>query len=219
MVFLNQYIDHTLLRPDANHEAIDQLCKEALHYEFAAVCVAPCWVDRVVALCRGSSVKVCSVAGFPLGSTLERVKVEETKCLIDKGVQEVDTVINIGFLKAGYFDRIGEEIASIVSIAQGAVVKVILETCLLSEEEKIRACELAKKAGAHFVKTSTGFSRSGATVEDIKLLRKTVGLEMGVKASGGIRDLETALLMIEAGASRIGTSAGVSLIENFCRAQ
>ena len=208
---LARMIDHTLLKPDAVRVEIEQLCAEALHYGFAGVCVNPSYVQTAAKLLRGSSVKVCAVIGFPLGATSTAAKVFETIQALQDGAQEVDMVINVGMLKSGDCSFVRNDIAAVVEAARirNAATKVILETCLLTDEEIIIVCSLAKDAGADFVKTSTGFSKGGATVHDIVLMRKTVGAAIGVKASGGIRTREQALAMIAAGATRIGTSSSI----------
>lgn len=213
MKLLNSLIDHTLLKPDASIEEIAKLCQEAVQYDFASVCILPYWVKFAVIALQSTPVKVCSVVGFPLGVNTIETKIFEAQQLIQMGAMELDMVLNIAALKSGDDRTVEKEIREIVKTAGNSAVKVILETCLLSDEEKIRACEIAKNSGAAFVKTSTGFSKHGATVEDVILMRKTVGPLMGVKASGGIRDYETALKMVEAGATRIGTSSGVILCE------
>lgn len=205
-------IDHTLLRPDASREQILQLCREAIEYHFFSVCVNPCWVATCAQAVAGSTVKVCSVIGFPLGANCSCLKVEEAKRAVKDGAAEIDMVMNIGWLKSGDMTRVRDDIHRVVEAGQPALVKVILETCLLTEEEKIAACVLAREAGAHFVKTSTGFSSGGATTADIQLMRRVVGEQMGVKASGGIRDYQTAASMIQAGANRIGASAGIAIV-------
>ena len=211
---LAKYIDHTLLKPDASHAQIKNICEEALKYNFASVCVNSCYAGLVSEMLRGSDVKTCCVVGFPLGSMLSDAKAFETKAAMKQGAQEIDMVINIGALKSGDHSLVQNDIAAVVAAADHkALVKVIIETCLLSDEEKVQVCELAKKAGADFVKTSTGFSTGGAVEGDVALMRKTVGSEMGVKASGGIRDLDSTLSMIEAGATRVGASAGVKIIQ------
>ena len=211
---VNSYIDHTLLKADANKEQILSLIDEAKKYEFASVCVNPTWVKTAAELLKDSSVKVCTVIGFPLGASTSAVKAFEAKDAISNGADEIDMVINIAMLKDKEYDYVENEIHQIVEAAKDkAIVKVIIETCLLTDEEKIKACELSQKAGADFVKTSTGFSTGGATVHDIALMRKTVGAEMGVKASGGVHTHEEALAMVEAGATRIGASAGVKLLK------
>lgn len=207
-------IDHTLLRADASKAEITKLTEEAKKYEFASVCVNPTWVVYAAEQLAGSPVKVCTVIGFPLGATTSAVKAFETKDAIANGAGEVDMVINIGALKAGDDTLVESDIKAVVEAAAGkALVKVIIETSLLTDEEKVRACELAVKAGADFVKTSTGFSTGGATPADVALMRKTVGPDVGVKASGGVRSLEDMNGMIEAGATRIGASSGVKIME------
>lgn len=207
-------IDHTALKADTTKAQIEKLCEEAKEYGFFSVCVNPTWVEASAYLLKGSDVKVCTVIGFPLGATTTETKVFETKDAIQKGAHEIDMVMNIGKLKAGDDDAVEQDIRSVVESANGkALVKVIIETCLLTEEEKVRACKLSVKAGADYVKTSTGFSTGGATAEDIKLMRETVGPDIGVKASGGVRDRETVDRMVEAGATRIGASAGISIVK------
>lgn len=207
-------IDHTLLKAEATEEQIRTLCKEALQYEFASVCVNPTNVALAAELLKGSVVKVCTVIGFPLGANTPAVKAFETEDAIKNGATEVDMVINIGRLKAKDYDYVREDIKAVVNAAKGkALTKVIFETCLLTDEEKVMACKLSKEAGADYVKTSTGFSTGGATPADIKLMRETVGSEMGVKASGAVRDQAGALAVIEAGASRIGASASIAIVE------
>lgn len=211
---INKLIDHTALKPNTNKESILKLIAEAKTYDFASVCVNPCWVALAHQELKNTDVKVCTVIGFPLGANTTEVKVFETKDAIEKGAQEIDMVINIAMLKDKEYDYVENEIHQIVEAAKDkAIVKVIIETCLLTDEEKIKACELSQKAGADFVKTSTGFSTGGATVHDIALMRKTVGAEMGVKASGGVHTHEEALAIVEAGATRIGASAGVKLLK------
>ncbi|RJG17685.1 deoxyribose-phosphate aldolase [Paenibacillus thiaminolyticus] len=211
-----QMIDHTLLRADAVKDEITKLTEEAARYQFASVCVNPAWVAYCAEQLAGTPVKVCTVIGFPLGASTTAVKAYETTDAIANGADEIDMVINVGQLKAGNDDEVERDIAAVVSAAAGkALVKVIIETCLLTEEEKIRACELAVKAGADFVKTSTGFSTGGATREDVALMRRTVGERAGVKASGGVRSLEDVKTMIEAGATRIGASSGVSIMNGM----
>jgi deoxyribose-phosphate aldolase len=207
-------IDHTLLKPTATEEQIRALCAEALEYRFASVCINPTWVPLCAHLLAGSPVKVCTVVGFPLGATLTAVKAYETHQVIAGGAQEVDLVINIGALKSGQDQVVQDDIAAVVSAARpaGALTKVIIETTYLTEDEKVRACLLTKAAGADFVKTSTGFGPSGATVEDVALMRRTVGPEMGIKAAGGIRTAADAQAMIAAGATRIGASAGARIV-------
>lgn len=207
-------IDHTLLKADARKEEIEELCKEAKKYNFAAVCVNPYYVELSKSILESSNIKVATVIGFPLGANTKEVKAFETVNAINNGADEIDMVINIGALKNKEFDIVKEDIKAVVASANNrALIKVIIETCLLTDEEKVRACQLAKEAGADFVKTSTGFSTGGANVEDIKLMRKTIGDKMYIKASGGIRDLETAKAMVEAGANRIGASASVKIAE------
>ncbi|EEL49216.1 MULTISPECIES: deoxyribose-phosphate aldolase [Bacillus cereus group] len=206
-------IDHTLLKPDTKKEAIVTLCEEAKKHDFASVCVNPTWVETAAELLKGTDVKVCTVIGFPLGANTPETKAFETQDAIAKGATEVDMVINIGALKDKNDELVERDVRAVVEAAKGkALVKIIIETCLLTEEEKIRACELSVKAGVDFVKTSTGFSTGGATVEDVALMRKTVGPKIGVKASGGVRNGQDMDAMVEAGATRIGTSAGVALV-------
>ncbi|MCU7738510.1 deoxyribose-phosphate aldolase [Priestia megaterium] len=206
-------IDHTLLKADATEEQITVLAQEAKEYSFASVCVNPTWVKKAAELLKDApEVKVCTVIGFPLGATTSAVKAFETTNAIENGADEVDMVINIGALKDKNYDLVQSDIQAVVDAVKGkALVKVIIETALLTDEEKAKVSELAVKAGADFVKTSTGFSTGGATVEDVALMRKTVGPDVGVKASGGVRGLEDAKAMIEAGATRIGASSGVSI--------
>lgn len=213
---ISRMIDHTVLKPDTVKSEIETLCKEARVYGFASVCVNPCWVKLCAELLKDSEVKVCTVIGFPLGATSSETKAFETKQAIADGAGEVDMVINIGALKDCDTGTVEHDIRAVTDAADGkALVKVIIETSLLTDEEKRQACELAVKAGADFVKTSTGFSGGGATVRDIKLMRDAVGPDIGVKASGGVRDKESALAMIEAGATRIGASAGVSIVKGL----
>ncbi|MGY3724325.1 deoxyribose-phosphate aldolase [Granulicatella balaenopterae] len=215
MTKLSKYIDHTLLKPQATKEQILALCEEAKKYDFKSVCVNPFWVATAKKALEGSDVLVCTVIGFPLGANTAEVKAFETKEAIAQGAGEVDMVINVGALKSNDLQTVKEDIKAVVNEAKGkATSKVIIETCLLTDEEKVTACELAKEAGADFVKTSTGFSTGGATVEDIALMRKTVGPDMGVKASGGVRSYEDAMAMIEAGATRLGASSGVAIVTN-----
>lgn len=210
---LNKYIDHTLLKPDAQQDQIEKLIEEARSYDFASVCVNPTWVNFAAEGLRDSSVKVCTVIGFPLGATTPFVKAFETKNAIQNGADEIDMVINIGALKSKNLALVEDDIQAVVEASGDKVVKVIIETCLLTDDEKIAACQIAKSAGADFVKTSTGFSTGGATVADVALMRQTVGPDIGVKASGGARSYEDALAFIEAGATRIGTSSGVAIME------
>lgn len=210
-----QYIDHTLLKPEATRAEVERLCEEARNYGFASVCVNPTWVKECAFRLYGSPVKVCTVVGFPLGATLPDVKAYETRRAIFDGATEIDMVINVGALKSGDDATVKRDICAVVDAAHEAcaIVKVILETALLTDEEKVRACQLAREAGADFVKTSTGFSKGGATVADIELMRRTVGEEVGVKAAGGVKDLAAAREMIAAGATRIGASAGVRIVQ------
>ncbi len=208
------YIDHTLLKQNATAEQIDRLCAEAAEYHFASVCVNPWFVPRCVKNLKDTGVKVCTVVGFPLGATTTETKVFEALQAVRSGAQEIDMVMNVCAMKSGNLKAIEQEIQALAATVEGsAILKVIIETCLLTDEEKVLACQIAKRAGADYVKTSTGFSTGGATVEDIALMRKTVGAEMGVKASGGIRDYAAAKAMIAAGASRIGASAGVAIVQ------
>src|ERR1041385_7337949 len=208
-------IDHTLLKPDATQQEIAQLCFEARKYGFASVCINPTWVSLCAELLKGSSVKVCTVIGFPLGATSSETKGFETETAIRQGATEIDMVINIGALKARDLDLVAKDIRGVVvaSHSHGAIVKVIIEAVLLNDEEKTIACLLSKEAGADFVKTSTGFASGGATVHDVELMRRAVGPQMGVKAAGGVRTFEDAQNMIKAGATRIGASAGVKIIQ------
>ena len=208
-------IDHTLLRPEATASDIRKVCAEARQYGFFSVCVNPCWVRLVAEELSGSAVKVCAVVGFPLGANTMQIKAAETSAAIIDGAQEIDMVLNIGELRGGNAGAVHADIRAVVegAHARGATVKVILETALLTEPQKITACELAKAAGADFVKTSTGFGPGGATVEDVALMRRTVGPAMGVKASGGVRTLEDLKKMVAAGASRIGASSSVKIVE------
>ena len=208
-------MDHTLLKAEATRSDIVQLCREARENIFASVCVNGYWVPLAASELAGSEVKVCTVVGFPLGATSTEAKVAETEGALRAGAQEIDMVQNIGALRGGDDRAVEEEIALVAAVCHrsGAIVKVILETSLLSDEQKVEACLLAKDAGADFVKTSTGFSTSGATVQDVALMRRAVGPEMGVKASGGIRSLDNVLKMLDAGATRIGASAGVKIVQ------
>jgi deoxyribose-phosphate aldolase len=214
-VFLAGMIDHTLLKPDATPEQVRQLCQEAIKYNFASVCVNSAYVRLCAELLQGSTVKVCTVVGFPLGANIPEVKAFEAEMSIAQGATEIDMVQNIGALKARDDELVRRDIQGVVWVCHsaGVLVKVILETSLLSSEEKARACLLAKEAGADFVKTSTGFMGGGASVEDIALMRKIVGPDIGVKASGGVKTLEDALKMVKAGANRIGASAGVNIVQ------
>ncbi|MGI6284680.1 deoxyribose-phosphate aldolase [Neomoorella humiferrea] len=208
-------IDHTLLKPQATPEDIVRLCEEAINYRFASVCINPCYVSLASRVLRGTGVKTCTVIGFPLGANETSIKIKEAQKAIEQGASEIDMVINIGMLKSKEFSYVGKEIKDIVDVAtkEQAIVKVIIETCLLDKEEKIAACKLAIENGAAFVKTSTGFNGPGAAVSDIILMRETVGDKIKIKASGGIRDYQTAIAMLEAGANRIGTSSGVAITE------
>ena len=212
---LASMIDHTMLKPDATPDQIAQLCFEARKYNFASVCVNPTWVELCAQLLRGSPVKVCTVIGFPLGASAAEVKAFETENALDNGATEIDMVINIGALKARDLELVARDIRGVVmaSHARGVIVKVIIEAVLLTDEEKTLACLLAKEAGADFVKTSTGFAGGGATVHDVALMRRVVGPEMGIKAAGGVRTYEDAENMIKAGATRIGASAGVKILQ------
>jgi deoxyribose-phosphate aldolase len=209
---LARMIDHTLLKPEATRDEVVKLCEEARKHHFASVCVNTTWVPLCRSLLGGSDVKVCSVVGFPLGAMAPTAKAYEARDAVRQGAQEIDMVINLGALKSRDYETVFEDICRVVKASAPAIVKVILETGQLSDEEKIIACSLSKLAGAHFVKTSTGFGKGGATVEDVSLMRRIVGSEMGVKASGGVRTQEDALRMREAGASRIGASASVAIV-------
>ncbi len=213
---LNKYFDHTILKADASSEQVEALCKEALEYDFFSVCVNSSNVAQCAEMLKGSNVKVCAVVGFPLGACTTATKVFETEEACKDGAKEIDMVINIGALKEGAVDFVREDIKAVVDAAAkyDAIVKVIIETCLLTDEEKVLACELSEDAKAAFVKTSTGFGAGGATTEDIALMRKTVGDRLEVKASGGIRTYENVMAMIEAGADRVGASASVAIMED-----
>ncbi|MDQ3211576.1 MAG: deoxyribose-phosphate aldolase [Acidobacteriota bacterium] len=208
-------IDHTLLKPDASRPEIEKLCREAAEFHFATVCVNPAWVSTAAALLRGTGVGVCSVVGFPLGATTADVKNYETRRAIFDGATEIDMVINIGALKSGDVRTVERDIAAVVEACQqcGVVSKVIIEAALLTDDEKVTACTLSKAAGADFVKTSTGFASGGATAADVTLMRRVVGAEMGIKAAGGVRDLEGLKAMVAAGATRVGASAGVKIVQ------
>ena len=214
-ITLAKHIDHTLLKPEGTEKELTKLCQEAREYNFFSVCVNPCNIVKAKELLDGTDTKVCTVVGFPLGQMTTEAKSFETKEAVFLGAEEVDMVINIGKLKDGDYDYVLEDIRGVVLAAGGVLTKVIIEACLLTDEEKVKACELAKAAGADYVKTSTGFSKSGATTEDIALMRKTVGPEMGVKASGGIRTLADAMAMVENGASRLGLSASVAIVNEI----
>ncbi|AZO96637.1 deoxyribose-phosphate aldolase [Halocella sp. SP3-1] len=206
-------IDHTILKPDATEDEVEKICKEAVKYSFASVCINPVHVPLVSKLLAGTGVKVCTVIAFPLGANTSTIKALEAKEALANGAEEIDMVINIGYLKSGKYLAVEQDIAAVVeAVKEKALVKVIIETALLTEEEKIAACVLASLAGADYVKTSTGFATDGAKVADIKLMRNVVGSQMGVKASGGVRDNKTAKEMVSAGASRIGASASIKIV-------
>jgi deoxyribose-phosphate aldolase len=207
-----KYIDHTVLAANATQEKIEKLCEEAKQWKFASVCVNTCWTRFCAGKLRGTGVNVCVVVGFPLGAMCTKAKAYEAKCAVEDGATEVDMVINIGWLKDHKDDLVENDIREVKKACGDKHLKVIIEACLLTEEEKVRACKLSVKAGADFVKTSTGFSTGGATAEDVALMRKTVGPDMGVKAAGGIRTFEDAKKMIEAGANRLGCSAGIAIV-------
>ncbi|MBU1355080.1 MAG: deoxyribose-phosphate aldolase [Candidatus Edwardsbacteria bacterium] len=209
---LAAHIDHTLLKPEADRQGIIDLCRQAAENEFCSVCINPYWLPLAKENLRGSAVKLCTVCGFPLGADDPALKSDEARKSVEQGADEVDMVINIGALRSGLYREVFDDIAGVVKAAGGKTVKVIIETCLLTQEQKIEACLIARGAGAHFVKTSTGFSSGGATIEDITLMRQTVGPDLGVKASGGVKTAEDAMAMIKAGANRIGTSSGVKII-------
>lgn len=211
----NKFIDHTVLKAETTKEQIDKVCAEAIENDFASVCINPYWVKYVASKLANSNVDTCTVIGFPLGANTSATKAMETKDAVENGANEIDMVINVGAAKDGNWEYVEEDIKAVVVAAQGKLVKVIIESCLLTDEEKVKACEASVRAGAHFVKTSTGFSTGGATVQDIKLMRKTVGPDLGVKASGGVRSFEDMTSMIEAGATRIGTSSGVRLVQGL----
>lgn len=208
----SKLFDHTILKPDASKEAVEKICKEALQYDFASVCVNQYRTKMVADMLAGSNVKVCTVVGFPLGAVSTEVKVYETKAAIADGATEIDMVINVGAMKDGDYDYVENDIRKVKEACGDITLKVIIETCLLTDEEKEKACQLSMKANADFVKTSTGFSTGGATKEDVALMRKTVGNMCRVKASGGIRDTKTAKEMVDAGADRLGTSATINII-------
>jgi len=209
---LSSLIDHTNLRPDALHSDIEILCKEAIQYKFASVCINPVYVSYAKSILKDENPKVCSVVGFPLGADSEEMKYAEARFLIFQGVDEIDMVMNIAFLKERKLDLVKNEIKKVVEAADGNCVKVIIETSLLNQDEKALACNIVMESGAAFVKTSTGFSSPGATLEDVRLIKKVVGDRVGIKASGGIKTKNEALKLIEAGATRIGTSRGVEII-------
>ncbi|MFQ6123482.1 MAG: deoxyribose-phosphate aldolase [Candidatus Heimdallarchaeota archaeon] len=210
---LARMIDHTLLKAETTTEDVVRVCQEAKQFGFASVMVNPIYVAKSAGILKNSGVKVCTVVGFPLGASTTDVKIFEAQDALQNGADELDMVINIGSLKSGDFNLVLRDIKGVVGAAKENVVKVIIETCFLTKEEKIKACQLAKAAGAHFVKTSTGFGPRGATIEDVQLMRKVVGPKMGVKAAGGIRTYDEAIQMIRAGANRLGASAGVTIIE------
>ena len=207
-----KYIDHTLLAADARKADIERICTEAAEHHFASVCVNSCWVRMASQLLKGTGVHVCTVVGFPLGAMSSTAKAEETRIAVSDGADEIDMVINIGYLKSGMTDEVLSDIKAVRAACEGKILKVIIETCLLTDDEKRTACSLAEKAGADFVKTSTGFSKGGATVHDVALMKEAIGGRLSVKASGGVRDYATAKAMIEAGASRIGASAGIAIV-------
>lgn len=209
---LNRMIDHTLLKANATRTQIEKLCDEALEYNFASVCVNTCWVPLAHEKLAGSEVNTCCVVGFPLGAMLTEAKAAETRLAVEAGADEVDMVINVGWLLDGEYDAVHDDIAAVVKAADGKCVKVIIEACLLTDEQKVKACELSVEAGATFVKTSTGFSTGGATVADVALMRKTVGDRCLVKAAGGIHTADEARAMVEAGADRLGCSAGIQIM-------
>jgi len=206
------FIDHTLLKPNAKEEEITQLCNEAREFGFAAICINPSYVPLAASLLANTPVKICTVVGFPLGSMTTEAKAFETRDAVAKGADEIDVVINVGKLKSGDYQYVVEDIKGVVKAAQHRIVKVIIEAAMLTDDEKVAACILAKAGGAQFVKTSTGFGPGGATAHDVALMRRTVGAEMGVKAAGGIRDLATAAEMVKAGATRIGASASIQIV-------
>lgn len=210
---INKYIDHTLLKPESTKDQIVRILDEAKQYDFASVCFNPTWVKLAAETLKDSDVKVCTVIGFPLGANTSSVKAFETKDAIENGADEIDMVMNIGAAKSGDWDLVESDIKAVVEASGDKLVKVIIEACLLTDEEKVKACQAAVAAGADYVKTSTGFSTGGATIEDVRLMRQTVGPDIGVKAAGGARSLADAQAFIEAGATRIGTSAGVAIIE------
>ncbi|KPV63194.1 MAG: Deoxyribose-phosphate aldolase [Candidatus Bathyarchaeota archaeon BA2] len=214
---LAKMIDYTLLKPDATEDDIIKVCKEATKYNFASVCINPVYVSLATKLLKGTGVKVCTVVGFPLGANAPEIKAFEAKNAIEKGAQEIDMVMNIGALKSGNYELVKKDMTAVIEVAKerNVVTKVILECGFLTDEEKVTVCKLAKEAGADFVKTSTGFGPSGATIHDVKILKKVVGGNIGVKAAGGIRSYKDALMMIKAGADRIGASAGVEIVKEL----
>lgn len=209
---INRYIDHTLLKPESTQTQIDKLIAEAVEHQFASVCVNPTWVSYAAKALKGTEVNVCTVIGFPLGANTSSVKAFETKDAVANGADEIDMVINIGQLKSGQYDAVEADIRAVVEASGDKLVKVIIETCLLTDDEKVKACQLAVAAGADYVKTSTGFSTAGANIADVTLMRKTVGPNIGVKAAGGTRSYADAEAFIKAGATRIGTSAGAVIV-------
>lgn len=209
---INRYIDHTLLKPESTQTQIDKLIAEAVEHQFASVCVNPTWVSYAAKALKGTEVNVCTVIGFPLGANTSSVKAFETKDAVANGADEIDMVINIGQLKSGQYDAVEADIRAVVEASGDKLVKVIIETCLLTDDEKVKACQLVVAAGADYVKTSTGFSTAGANIADVTLMRKTVGPNIGVKAAGGTRSYADAEAFIRAGATRIGTSAGVAIV-------
>lgn len=211
---INQLIDHTILKPEASMDDVRKLCIEAKEYNFYSVCVNSAYVNVAYNFLLHSNVKVCSVVGFPLGTMIKEAKAYEAKFAVDSGAEEIDMVINIGLLKSGKIDLFERDIKKVREACKASVLKVIIETCLLDDKEKILACKIAKEYGADFVKTSTGFSTGGATEHDVELMRKTVGDKMGVKASGGIKTYEDAIKMINAGANRLGTSSGIAIMKS-----
>ncbi len=211
---INQLIDHTILKPEASIDDVRKLCIEAKEYNFYSVCVNSAYVNVAYNFLLHSDVKVCSVVGFPLGAMIKEAKAYEAKFAVDSGAEEIDMVINIGLLKSGKIDLFERDIKKVREACKASVLKVIIETCLLDDKEKILACKIAKEYGADFVKTSTGFSTGGATEHDVELMRKTVGDKMGVKASGGIKTYEDAIKMINAGANRLGTSSGIAIMKS-----
>lgn len=212
---LASIVDHTILKPEATREIVIEYCRQAVEYGFASVCINPCFVKLAAEELKNTNVKVCTVIGFPLGANSTETKVHEATAAVAQGAHELDMVINIGALKEGNLEYVEQDIRQVVSASGNALVKVIIETCYLTDEEKVIACKLAKNAGAHFVKTSTGFGSAGATAADVALMRQTVGNVMGVKAAGGIRSFKDAAAMVEAGASRIGTSSGIKIINEL----
>ncbi|MCP4760192.1 MAG: deoxyribose-phosphate aldolase [archaeon] len=213
---INEYIDHTILKPESTQEDVIKICKEAIQYKFASVCVNPIYTSLVSERLKGSKVKTCTVIGFPLGSNTTYIKVKETEECIKNGANEIDMVINVGAVKAGDLEYIRSDISNVLNVTKGkALLKVILETCLLTDNEIISICNICKDLDVDFVKTSTGFNSSGATIKHVKLMRNIVGQKMGVKASGGIRSLETALNMINAGATRLGASSSLKIMDEI----